>query len=139
MAGGTVLRYFDDPRIFEGRGPRSKAIADFIESNHRDLFFLKSDDFETEHEYRAVEMLGKVGESAYDNQAVTIKGDYVCVDYGDALAVVIVGERFPAAVGCEALDRTKGRAVRQDRPAGRKAMGVPTGRRARDDPSTHCP
>jgi hypothetical protein len=95
MAGSTVLRYFDDPRIFEGSGPRSTAIADFVESNNRDFFFLKSDDFETEHEYRAVVMPGKAGESAYDNQAVTIKGDYVYVDYGHALAAVIVGERFP--------------------------------------------
>jgi hypothetical protein len=95
MAGSTVLRYFDDPRIFEGSGPRSKAITDFIERNNRDFFFLKSDDFETEHEYRAVVMPGKAGESAYDNQVVTIKGDYVYVDYGDALAAVIVGERVP--------------------------------------------
>lgn len=53
----------------------------FVEENHELLFFLKSEDWATEYEYRFV---------------VTDPGqDYVRIDYGDALQAVVVGERFP--------------------------------------------
>jgi hypothetical protein len=79
----SATRSFVDDRIF---GPdlaeRDAAIDDYIQLHHQDFFFLKSDDFSTEHEYRAVVMAP--GED-----------DYVYVDYRDALVAVVVGERFP--------------------------------------------
>jgi hypothetical protein len=95
MMGSAVLRHFEDPRIFEGYGPRAEAVAEFVATNSDDFFFLKSNDFETEHEYRAVVMPGGKGANAYENQAVSVKGDHVFIDYGDTLRFVIVGERFP--------------------------------------------
>jgi len=93
MMGSDVLRYLDDPRIFMGAEPRADAVAEFVDNNSDDFFFLKSDDFESECEYRAVAMPGNL--DAYEAQDVVVKGDHVFVDYGDALRFVIVGERFP--------------------------------------------
>lgn len=56
-------------------------VAQYIEQHHDELFFLKTDDWRTEYEYRFVV-------TAPDD-------DFVYVDYGDALEAVIVGERFP--------------------------------------------
>jgi hypothetical protein len=56
-------------------------VADYIEQNHDDLFFLKNDDWRTEFEYRFVV-------TAFEDSDVE-------VDYGTALRAVIVGERFP--------------------------------------------
>lgn len=70
-----------DERILD-TAQRPTAIAEYIENNYTDFFFLKSNDFETEHEYRAVLMAGD--------------DDYAHVRYKEALAAVIVGERFPA-------------------------------------------
>lgn len=95
MMGSALLKYFDDPRIFEGHSPRAIAVAEFVENNSDDFFFLKSDDFETEHEFRAVVMPGTEGTNAHESQDVLVNGDHVFVDYGDTLRFVIVGERFP--------------------------------------------
>jgi hypothetical protein len=70
-----------DERIFDPN-QRPLAVAEYIEQHHRDFFFLKSDDFTSEREFRAVLM-------ADDND------EYVSVDYRDALVAVVVGERFP--------------------------------------------
>lgn len=56
-------------------------VATYIEDHHDELFFLKTDDWRTEVEYRFVV-------TAMSNEAVF-------VDYGDALHAVIVGEKFP--------------------------------------------
>jgi hypothetical protein len=77
---GSATGYIDDQRIFDNV-QRSAAIAEYINRNHGDFFFLKSDDFESEREYRAVLMEGE--------------GEFASVDYEDALVAVIVGERFP--------------------------------------------
>jgi hypothetical protein len=74
------VRTIIDERIFEGR-ERAKAVAEYVEERHEAFFFLKSDDFETEYEHRVVLAAG---------------GDeYFCVEYRDALAGVVLGERFP--------------------------------------------
>jgi hypothetical protein len=90
---GSKIQYFDDPRIFDPE-QRADAISAFIEDNSNDFFFLKSDDFETEHEYRAV-VMPTDGFDTGPSEALSFKDDYAFVDYGDALVAVIVGERFP--------------------------------------------
>ncbi len=49
--------------------------------NLEDLFFLKTLDWETEHEYRVLAMRDEPG--------------YVFVDFADTLVAVVVGDRFP--------------------------------------------
>jgi hypothetical protein len=56
-------------------------VTRFVEDHNDDLFFLKTRDWETEHEYRFV--------------VTASDGDYVFVEYADALEAVILGERFP--------------------------------------------
>jgi hypothetical protein len=69
-----------DDRIFHPE-QRARALAEFIENNRDDFFFLKSSDFESEHEYRAVLMAGD--------------DEYAYVGYRDSLVAVVIGERFP--------------------------------------------
>jgi Protein of unknown function (DUF2971) len=76
----SATRSIMDDRIFDPV-QRDEAVDDYIENHHHDFFFLKSEDFRTEHEYRAVLMAGDA--------------DYASVDYRDALVAVVVGERFP--------------------------------------------
>jgi hypothetical protein len=64
----SATRNIIDNRIFDAT-QRDEAIFDFIENNRNDFFFLKSDDFETEHEYRVVLMSGEE--------------DYAYVDYAE--------------------------------------------------------
>jgi len=90
---GSKILYLDDARIFDSE-QRGHAISTYIEDNSDDFFFLKSDDFETEHEYRAV-VMPTDGFEAEPSEVLSIEGDYAFVDYGDALVAVIVGERFP--------------------------------------------
>jgi hypothetical protein len=59
----------------------ARAVRDYIKANSDAYFFLKSDDFATEHEYRVVLMGGE--------------GDYVSIEYSDSLVGVVLGERFP--------------------------------------------
>lgn len=70
-----------DSRVFEIE-TRVLAVAEYIEKHHEALFFLKTDDWATEYEYRAL-LLSPSDEYAY-------------VSYADALAAVVVGEEFPA-------------------------------------------
>ena len=48
-AGSKELRFLSDPRIFDA-SQRAAAVTEFIERNIGDFFFLKTDDFKTEHE-----------------------------------------------------------------------------------------
>lgn len=70
-----------DDRIFDPK-QRTRAVNEHIYNNYGDFFFLKSDDFASEREYRVV-LLASADEFAY-------------VGYRDALVAVIVGERFPS-------------------------------------------
>jgi hypothetical protein len=69
-----------DKRIFDD-ATREQAVLDYMKQHYRDLSFLKSDDWRTEHEFRAVL-------TPTDNQRAY-------VDYGDALQAVVLGEKFP--------------------------------------------
>lgn len=77
----SATRSIMDDRIFNAE-ERDEAIDEYIDTHHRDFFFLKSDDFRSEHEFRAVLLAGD-----FD--------DDVHIDYRDALVAVVVGERFP--------------------------------------------
>jgi Protein of unknown function (DUF2971) len=76
----SAARNIIDERIFDPE-QRSRAVAEFIVQNSDEFFFLKSSDFESEHEYRAVLMAGR--------------GEYAYVGLRGALVAVIVGEHFP--------------------------------------------
>ena len=89
----STLRNIIDPRIFDP-DERPVAVAAFIRANSDDFFFLKSDDFKTEHEFRAVLMADDL-DLGQDGAPLITDGDYVSVNYRDSLVAVIVGERFP--------------------------------------------
>lgn len=91
---GSKLRDLSDPRIFDA-GQRTDAVTQFIEGNTDDIFFLKTDDFKTEHEYRIVIMAGDQSVAAASGSRVSFDGEFACVDYGDAFVAAFVGERFP--------------------------------------------
>jgi Protein of unknown function (DUF2971) len=91
---GSTLRYLSDPRIFDA-GQRAGAVTEFIERNTADFFFLKTDDFKTEHEYRIVMMAGDESVAATPGSPVSFEGEFAYVEYGNALVAVVVGERFP--------------------------------------------
>lgn len=74
------IRTLIDERIFEGK-ERAQAVAEYVADRHDAFFFLKSDDFATEYEYRVVLAAGD--------------DDYAYVEYRDALVGVVLGERFP--------------------------------------------
>jgi hypothetical protein len=88
VAGSAIAHIIDD-RIFDP-ARRGEAVIEYIETNRDDFFFLKSDDFETEYEYRVVLRTGEdpVGD-------ITDEEGYAYCGYGDALVAVVVGERFP--------------------------------------------
>jgi hypothetical protein len=75
---GKTLR---DPALFDPKTARH-ALELHIHRHHRDFYFLKSDDWESEHEYRVV-VFGQPAEFAF----------YPCTS---SLRAVIIGERFPA-------------------------------------------
>jgi hypothetical protein len=82
-AGGIAMTEADmlvDPRIFNER-TRERAALDYIEQHRRELFFLKTDEWRSEHEFRAV---------LYD-----AANDYAFGDYGDALRGLVIGANFP--------------------------------------------
>jgi hypothetical protein len=102
-AGGVALTGADslmDARIFD-ESTRQQAVLDYLESNRRELFFLKTDDWQSEHEFRAV---------LFD-----VADDYVFTDYGDALRAVVVGEKFPdwQVAGARALAEEHGVELRK--------------------------
>jgi len=69
-----------DQRIFDD-WTREQAVLDYMKRHNEDLFFLKSDDWKTEHEFRAV--------------LTATNNKHVYVDYGAALQAVVLGEQFP--------------------------------------------
>jgi Protein of unknown function (DUF2971) len=77
----SVGKTLTDPRIFDSETAQV-ALFEHIHRHRQDFFFLKSDDWRTEHEYRAVIF----GHAA----------DFACVPFADSLAAVILGEQFPA-------------------------------------------
>jgi Protein of unknown function (DUF2971) len=91
---GSELRFLRDDRIFDA-AQRADAITDYIEKNAREFFFLKTDDFKTEHEYRIVIMTGDESVAPAPGSPVSFAGEFAYVEYGDALVAVVVGERFP--------------------------------------------
>lgn len=90
---GSTLRFLTDTRIFDA-DQRADAVTEFIERNIDDFFFLKTDDFKTEHEYRIV-ITGDESVAAAPGSPVSFEGEFAYVKYGDALEAVLVGERFP--------------------------------------------
>jgi hypothetical protein len=70
---------------------RQQAVADHIDKYRDDLFLLKSDDFETEAEYRVVLKTDDQAPVGY----TTDEMGYAYVPYGDALVAVVVGRHFP--------------------------------------------
>lgn len=76
----SAARTIVDDRVFDS-AKRSVAVAGHLEQHHQDFYFLKTDDWATEYEYRAV--------------VIDPEGGEVRVAYGDALRAVVVGERFP--------------------------------------------
>ena len=72
---------------------QDERIVEWVRERHIDLFFRKTDDWHSEHEYRYV--LASPGEN------------YAFADFGDALARVVIGSRFPrwqvpgAEVACQ--------------------------------------
>jgi Protein of unknown function (DUF2971) len=64
-------------------GDPAQAAANYIADNRDAHFFLKSDDFATEYEYRVVLAAG------------TEPDEYAWIDYGDSLVGVLLGERVP--------------------------------------------
>jgi hypothetical protein len=72
------------PRILSDEEDPVRAVPDFIEVNRDAYFFLKSDDFATEYEYRVV-LTGTIDD----------RDEYAYVDYGDSLVGVVLGERVP--------------------------------------------
>jgi hypothetical protein len=91
---GSKLRFLGDPRIFDA-GQRADGVTEFIEGNTDDFFFLKTDDFKTEHEYRIVFMAGDQSVATASGSPVSFEGEFAYVEYGDALVAALVGERFP--------------------------------------------
>lgn len=59
---------------------REQAMAEYLVSHRQDLFFLKTDDWASEHEFRAV-LAGN-------------EDEYAFADYGGSLVAVVLGEKF---------------------------------------------
>jgi hypothetical protein len=101
------VRPYDDPVEYTPRGGGgltldlgqipipvpSDYVRKYIEDNRYDLFFQKTLDWETEHEYRFV-TTAQPDEPLY-------------ADYGDALVGIIVGEKFPAWERASAIESAR--------------------------------
>jgi hypothetical protein len=72
----------DERVLSEDPEARKAALAEHIRRHSRELFFLKTTDWESEYEYRVL-FTSSGDEAAY-------------VDFGDALRFVIAGDQFPA-------------------------------------------
>jgi hypothetical protein len=72
--------FISDMRLMDST-TREQAVSEYLISRRQELFFLKSDDWATEYEFRAV--------------LARSDGEYAFADYGQALVAVVVGERFP--------------------------------------------
>jgi hypothetical protein len=84
------VQHVTDERIFDKK-QRQKAVADHIDKYRDDFFLLKSDDFETEAEYRVVLKTDDQSPVGY----TTDEQGYAYVGYGDALVAVVVGHDWP--------------------------------------------
>lgn len=71
------------PEIFPDDQPFYRSAAEYLETHHEDLFFLKTADWATEFEYRFAVLGNKE------------TPEHLALAYGDALAAVVVGEHFP--------------------------------------------
>lgn len=87
---GSPVQHVIDERIFDEK-QRQQAVAEHIDRNRRDFFFLKSDDFATEVEYRIVLKTDDDPPVGY----TTDEEGYAYVGYGDALVAVVLGLHFP--------------------------------------------
>ena len=104
-AGGITMTDADmliDPRIFSD-DTREQAALDYIKTYEQELFFLKTDEWQSEHELRAVP------HDAGD--------EYAFARFGDALRAVVIGHEFPddQVAGANALAREHGVELKQAR------------------------
>lgn len=76
----SAATYISDVRLMDP-ATRQQALSDYLTNRRQELFFLKSDDWATEYEFRAV--------------LARSDDEYAFADYGQALVAVVVGERFP--------------------------------------------
>jgi hypothetical protein len=82
--------HLSDARIFDD-DQRQDAVAEHIDRYRHDFFFLKSDDFATEAEYRIVLKTDDRSPVGY----ATDEQGHAYVGYGDALVAVVLGRHFP--------------------------------------------
>jgi hypothetical protein len=80
IAGSEATSTIIDDRLFD-EATRQQAVLDYLVTNRRELFFLKSDDWTTEYEFRAL--------------LTSTEDEYAFADYGDSLRAVVLGEQFP--------------------------------------------
>jgi hypothetical protein len=104
---GSPVQTMSDPRIFDGE-QRQIAVAEHIEKYREDFFFLKSDDFETESEYRVVLKTDDHPPLGY----ATDEEGYAYIGYGDALVAVVLGWHFPKWQRPGARDSCEGAGVK---------------------------
>jgi DUF2971 family protein len=76
----SAATFLHDQRLLDAT-TREEAMSEYLSSRRQELFFLKSEDWEAEHEVRAV-LMGSDDEYAH-------------TDYGQALVVLVLGEHFP--------------------------------------------
>jgi hypothetical protein len=87
---GSPVQHMSDDRIFDDR-ERQDAVTDHIDKFRQDFFFLKSDDFATEAEYRIVLKTDAAAPRGY----TTDEQGNAYVGYGNALVAVVLGRHFP--------------------------------------------
>ena len=87
---GSPVQHVTDERIFDEK-QRQQAVAEHIDRYRRDFFFLKSDDFATEAEYRIVLKTDDDPPVGY----TTDEQGYAHVGYGDALVAVVLRSALP--------------------------------------------
>lgn len=76
----SAATFLTEPRLMDA-ATRDQAVADYLSNHRQDFFFLKADDWATEHEFRAV-LTGSDDE-------------YEFAFYSQALVAVVLGEHFP--------------------------------------------
>jgi Protein of unknown function (DUF2971) len=86
----SPVQHVTDERIFDEK-QRQLAVAEHIDRYRSDFFFLKSDDFATEAEYRIVLKTADDPPVGYTTDAQ----GYAYVGHGDALVAVVLGLHFP--------------------------------------------
>ncbi len=76
----SAANHIIDDRLFK-TATREQAVLDYLSKERRDLFFLKSDDWATEYEFRVL--------------LTSTDDEYAFADYGESLQAVVLGEQFP--------------------------------------------